>query len=439
MAIVNPKNPATVQPIPPLRINKPEYKATIVDTRYIPSTDLITYMEGSIWTVDYYSQVLDVDSQLLGQSTSLNPVFQQYQLISSFELKVTTPLSTSQDVDSNSMIVTGVANVYPVLIPNVGDMFIADIGDGRSGVFRVTVSERKSIFKDTCHVIDYQLIDYLTDERRIDLDTKVIKQVRFIRDFLANGQNPLLVESEYVLQTDLKALLRKICNRYFKVFASNEFKTLIAPSQEARCYDPFLTASLLTILDTFDAEEIRHVKKLNCDGDEYMKAVSVWSALINKDKEMLKYAFKKASLVSAGRFDVNGMAESICHSGIQYVVYPIDPEITIDYDLLGISQKIAAEYHITDRFAPVHTVGTIYDVSNVNVNDSYVFSEAFYNNAQTGQSKLEICVWDYLEDRALDNTVLFSIASNFSTWTPVQQFYYLPVLMILLKYSLRFI
>lgn len=133
------------------------------------------------------------------------------------------------------------------------------------------------------------------------------------------------------------------------------------------------------------------------------------------------------------------MAESICHSGIQYVVYPIDPEITIDYDLLGISQKTAAEYHITDKFAPVHTVGTIYDVSNINVNDSYVFSEAFYNNAQTGQSKLEICVWDYLEDRALDNTVLFNIASNFSTWTPVQQFYYLPVLMILLKYSLRFI
>ena len=92
------------------------------------------------------------------------------------------------------MVVTGAANVYPMLIPSVGDMFVATIADGRSAVFKVTNTERKSLFKDTAHVIEYVLVDYLTDERKSDFKSKVIKTVKFVRDFLVNGQNPLLVD-----------------------------------------------------------------------------------------------------------------------------------------------------------------------------------------------------------------------------------------------------
>ena len=32
------------------------------------------------------------------------------------------------------------------VIPNVGDMFLADIGDGKEGVFAVTASDKKTMF-----------------------------------------------------------------------------------------------------------------------------------------------------------------------------------------------------------------------------------------------------------------------------------------------------
>ena len=75
------------------------------------------------------------------------------------------------------MAVNGTADVYPFIIPNVGDMFAADVGDGKEGVFTITSTEKKSLLKEAVYTIEYTLLYYSNSDlqRRNDLITKSIQ------------------------------------------------------------------------------------------------------------------------------------------------------------------------------------------------------------------------------------------------------------------------
>ena len=178
------------------QIEPKEHKSVVVDTKYTPLSNLIVHVEGAKWKVDYYKQVLDRDSSLAGHNPTKQAPYQQYHCIHEYILKVSSPLSTTQEDETKAMRVTGSATCYPPLVANVGDMFVADIGDGRSGIFQITNSEKKSIFKESVYEINYALVDYATGDRLNDLNKKVVKDSYFLMDYLEHGQNPLLSNEE---------------------------------------------------------------------------------------------------------------------------------------------------------------------------------------------------------------------------------------------------
>lgn len=450
MPIVDPSSSAPLpeQPHQP-QIATPEYRGVTVDTRYVPQASLLSHVEGSSWTVNYYSQVLDSSSDLAGQNINRSALYQQYTLVQGLELKVTTPLTTSQDNASKSMIVTGGANVYPFIIPNEGDMFIADIGDGKEGVFRVTLSERKSVFKDTVHTIEYQLIDYSTPARRNDLNSKVVKKVYFVRDFLQYGQNPLLFEEDYVIMQKLQERYYDMAQTYFRMFVSQEYKTLIVPGQEQPVYDHFLTSAVMAFFTMYDSPEVRNIRKLNVDDDNVMRIPTIWDVLRTRDKHLLKFCNRQAGLVSAKTFTHDPMMEGIYHSGITYVVYPKDPELDVDSEVA--SPKPMAEVILRDVPSRVRNLADLLGdkvfegltrpdsppTYRITVDDYYVFSQNFYNNTKVGQSLLEIQVRDYIDGKAPNNKALLALAQTYHAWGALERFYYVPVLLMLIKASVR--
>lgn len=443
MPIVNSKLTAPPEKQPnTVRIAAPGYSSVVNDTRYIPVGSLLTHLDGSSWSVWYYSQILTNDSALAGQNITRNPIYQQYRLIKNFELKVTTPLDTAQDETSKTMVITGVANVSASLIPNEGDMLIADIGDGREGIFRVTVSQRKSVFKDTVHVIEYQMIDYATDERKADLNLKVVETLQFSRDFLLHGQSPYIQEDDFVVITKLQQRYTEIATRYFKTYTSSEYRTLLIPGQPYPTYDPLLTKAITSFFTTYDTPELRYIRKLNCDDDNSLKSVSIWDVLIAKDLSLLPYCMRQTGLVSAREFTSNPSMEGVYYSGIEYVVYPLDSELSIDDALTGIFKVIEPDV-LVDTPSKFPAIITTYGVTNtllvnsIQHNGYYLFSQAFYENTPIGQSCLELCVRDYLSNRPLDNQLLLKLCDAYPSWSTLARFYYVPVLLLLIKASVR--
>lgn len=443
-----PKKPADAV----IQITAPQYRGVTVDTRYVPSSALMTQIEGSPWAVDYFSQKIDADNQVAGQRMNSSAIYQAYTLIKGLELRVTQPLSKTQTQDTNGFDVTGGANTFPFLIPNVGDMFRVNVGDGRLGIFQVTRSEQMSVFKEACFQIEYKQIDFATQERMADLFSKVVQTVVYVADFLLHGQNPLVYEEDYVLMTDLVAHYEDITKDYFHTFFSKDFKTLLMPGQEFSVYDHFLTKTVIKWFNTFEAPELRHIRVQNMDDDQYMETIQLWDVLFRQQPTLLQQCADQMGLAFARSFTRNPMLEGIFHSGISYVVYPKNPVLTVDY---GISRKSIPLAPVEIREAPAQT-RRLKDslvtldlpglpvshlsaplIHKVKTDGFYVLSQAFYDESETGQSLLELCVSDYLYRRNIPARVLVEFCKHYRSWGGLEMFYYTPIVLMLIKANIR--
>lgn len=432
-----------------VEIAKPQYQGVVVDTRYVPQSALLTNIEGSSWTVNYYSQVVGSDNDLSGQQVNRDAIYQQYRLIHKLELKVQTPLTQQQDQESKQMHVTGTAVTYPFLIPQEGDMFLADIGDGREGVFRITSTERRTYFKESCFEIQYVLIDYSTEIRRGDLNKKVVLELYFERDFLIHGQNPLLVPQDYA---DVQVLSRKyfdIMNIYFRMFHSNEYMTMILPGQSQPTYDHFLMKAVNSFFNSWDTPLIRENRVLNVDDNDAMKCFTIWDALMRREKDLLPFINRKVGLLTTAAFTEQPMFEGIRYSGMQYVVYPADQELCIDYEVrrcsppasnLKICTPSSRPGTLAQLLGQKVMAGLPYGdaplINPVGKDNYYIFSEAFYNDSE-GQSKLELLVRDFLEGRALNRRLLVIFTETFQAWGGLERFYYIPIVLMLIRANIR--
>lgn len=426
--------PTTPKPVEAqTRIEPKEYRGVTVDTRYTPRKALQAYITGSAYVVTYFEQLLGVDSGVSGLQVNRDPSNQQYRRINKFELKVTTALEPSQDEESNKWIVQGSANVYGMLIPNVGDMFFGDVGDGQEGVFQVTASRQKSIKKDATYEIDFQMTTFTTPAIRADLERKTIETVVFVKNLLNYNHNPYLHLEDYDVAMRLGSIGAEIADMYFKTFWSSEYQTLILPDQEFITYDHFLTSAVLSLFDTYDTPEVRYVRKLNVDGDPVMKVTTIWDALLKRSVMYMKRSCTRVGLVGVHTFNKNAMLEGIYYTGVAYVAYPYDPERSIvERDAI----KKRTPQKSIERRPEGKDVSMMPLIPKVGETDYYVFTEAFYNDTE-GQSKLEVLTRDYLEEKALDNRALLEIANSYLAWEPIEQFYCAPVLLLLIKMTVR--
>ena len=70
------------------------------------------------------------------------------------------------------------------------------------------------------------------------------------------------------------------------------------------------------------------------------------------------------------------------------------------------------------------------------VDDYYIFSEAFYKRIPGQLSKLESLVYDYIEKREIDFSVLHTLIIECTQWPLLERFYYIPILMLIAKNTL---
>lgn len=466
MAIAKAK--PTVKKIKPNlpKVEPTEYEGIITDDKYTPLTSTISYIEGSSYTVDYYSQVVAKHNDLKELDNGQSSVYQQYSKIAKFELMVTSPLSSTEDSETSTTIVTGEANVYPPLVPNVGDMFVADIGDGFDGIFTVKEVSRKNFSRDSVFSIGYVLVVNITkdSDRYRDLESKVIKTVYFYKDFLLANQNPNIVSEDYKNIANLNILYNEICQYFFNAFFNTEYNTLIIPGQKFAAYDSLVVEFIMKIVSTFDANEIRSTRVLNLDKDPNLGQDTLWTALINRNIDILRHANKKMGLVTYRLFSGNPMLNGFRFSGIQYTTYPLVPDqslrssanynevimnpfytegfIYVDYPetvLKYVSYENLKEVptttgDLTQILSDLYIDGNVATpiIKDVLVDDYYVFSSAFYVGDKP-LSLLEIITMDYLKGHAVNPTRLYSVVKNFRQWGRLEQFYYLPIIILLIK------
>lgn len=439
-------------------LHKPGYKSPVIDTRYIPRSEIIAYIEGSTWVVDYYSQVIDSSSEIHGQDVGMPAPKEQFDRIFSLELKVTQDLQASQDEDSGEMIVTGSAICYPFLKPNKGDMFRAGTPDGREGIFQITKSEQKSIFKDTCHEITYQMLTPDDPMRISDLEHKTIRTFYYVRDYMLHHQNPLLIESDYEASRKLAEIYYDLIDLYFRQFFSREAMTLVVPGQPGLTYDHAFTDYVLSIMESTSSSQIQSVRLLNIGEDAAMKSVSIWTAMLRRDPKLLDYVYKTAGLFSASKFHPSALMAGIRFSSIRYVVYPIDTTLSADQRqgfgtpkvsevVLPIRPSVRSLKEAIKRLElhgfeleddgwepPFEDRPTHHPID---CSTGYVFSPYFYKKHKSKMSLIEALVSDYIDHKLMDQRDILKLAEESYYWGLLERFYLVPVIVMLIRYHIR--
>lgn len=458
-----PTAPPVTDPIQ-VKIHSPNQQTAVVDTSYTPRASLLQYVDGSSWEVIYYSQILGADTEPGPWALSRSPTDQQYVRITNMELKVTSALSMTEDQTGRSFDVVGTATVYPTHKPNFGDMFIADIGDGRSGLFAVTAVNRKTYLRDSYAEITYTLVDYVDSKPEIlsDLNRKSVKRAVFLKEFLQFGQNPILMEGEFADLESLKTLYKDLVNFYFKDFYSIEYQTLMIPNQSLPAYDSFLTEAVLEWVSPNDAPMVSRIKRLVVTANRNNNSYTLWSALSRMSDSYLHAAIQRCRLINTSAFRFMPEISSIYYTGVGLVTCPSDARTDVDADTdsaagafasggsllatTGLRWKDLMRYlpsgNLDGFFKPAGTeadLGELPDIVPVTIDEYYVLSKQFYEYGPDKKlaSKLEVLTKQGLKQEPIDKVTLVELAKNAMKWPNLERFYYFPILFALMRVATR--
>lgn len=435
-----------------------ELKTALVQSRFQPLQSLITQISGSIYVVEYYTQLLGSNDAPKPLQVELDAPYQQYDLIRQLEIRLQGELSYSQNDDDKNQVVTGEAILYPGLIPNEGDMFLADVGQNRRGIFAVTNTSRLSYYKQTCYRIMFSLVAFAdNDAPRMESLTKKVVAVRhFVKDFMRQGKNPVIIDDLYSDYRELTRVQDTMVTEYLRLFFSEVSQTLLIPGQETNCYDPFLVSAVLSVLETTQSPLLRKVSAHNLDAQYAFRTTTIWDALLQVEPSHVHLACQQMGLVSKTVVRSRAQFGGVYWSKIDHVMYPIEaredadahrtfnpyvspesldhgPAPVRDFFRL-IPTKNTVPVQVVDVRPPEETIKNIHNVAD---DPYYVFSQAFYQNDSENMSALEIMVWSVLNQNDVDVPKLAELVRQSKLWDKLERFYYIPVLMVLCTLALR--
>lgn len=447
MPIINDNYDAPVNPrsaVSPVQIANPKFRGITVDSRYTPRQNLISYVTGSQWYVNYYSQILDTDSGLTAHQLNRPGHAQSYRLIKKMLIRVGQGLQDSQDDSTKVMTVNGNGVLVTGVIGNIGDVFLADIGDGQEGFFEVTHSEKLSIYKDAVYNIEYVLVGYSTPTIVTDLQAKTVETVYFRKDYLTYGQKPFINTSEMEYLHYFDGEVDLLTGYYFSRYFDDEYQTLTLPGQLRATYDPFLVKAIASYFTTDVAKEMNRLRILNIGNQPSADIVTVWDALLNPHVSYLRIMEPKMGLAYAATFPAAVLMNSIRYTGITYLVYPVENKAALDNTehlaiassndgiTVSATNNLLAINEVRDEMFAGTPMALLNLIPSVNMGDNYILSEHFYKNT-AGMTVLEACVRRHISGEPVDPMALKALLSTVYFWTELEKFYFIPMLLIMVK------
>ena len=323
------KHNSLVRPVPPTEPNEPilmelDSASIYKDLQY--SGEIVIGISGSPESVTYYSKLIKGDDLVTNASDIIDGTILQYKRINNFEIRTTAAPTFTLDDSENTSIITGTANLYPVLTPKIGDILVKAILTSRGiwGVFQVTNVERKSMYNEPVWAITFSQIRFSKNIRDSESDKFVFFEYDFLVQNLEKGQNPLIPTITNVASQNNKILRSELIRIYYNRFYDKETGTFLVPTEAAgNVYDPFVVKFWNQIVDKsiLPGLEVPIECQINNPYDR-KEFITVFDVYINQSPGLLWSAVKEMSNVSAIFFSAAYLKLTIFSTGIDSIVYP---------------------------------------------------------------------------------------------------------------------
>lgn len=428
-----------------------------VDTKYESRQHLLQYVSGARWIVNYYKQIRTADDASEAFNINRPTPYQQYDKIENFEIRVTSALQNSPDNANASQTITGVGLIYPSIVPDHGDQFVADIGDGQTGLFNIKEVTQKSHYRDTVYEIEYELTSFLTHELLAKLEESVVVKHYYERSYADYGANPKLDVEQHGLFKKISAWQSKITKHYFDSFFVQEYDTFLVPGQGKVVYDPFIVEFIQKLWSVSDLPQLQDLRVYSRDTSQNKYLKTIWDVIAENDNYMLAVVKKQFGIIPKRSF-VTGYGSLLNFSTgrLDFIYHPaIVNDVTlgkIHLPTIGDIQipKFETEYATPRKFSLPITklpgMGFVHpelqqhvpipDAKKYGTYDTYVLSPAFYDKDYKNMSKVERILMDTLDEKPTDAKSLIPILEDCINWGDLERFYYIPLLYALSRSAL---
>lgn len=421
-----------------------DYQSVIVTQKpnACNSTDsLLQYVDGSRANVIYFRQLLGENDSVTHHSQATHAVVQQYERIDNLEIIVDGGVNSSQSDDIRTTEINVSVVIRPPIIPNVGDVVLMDIGRGTLGWFNVFNVKRASHRANTVYQVEmelsYEVRDQINDQRLIDLNRKVISKYIYSADHAKNGQNPLLSDNLAEQYMTLRRAVWQLGKFWWETYYSRDYETCLVPNQHMKIYDPYFMKNIYKWFDSTYVKQMIYFRLFTHDEHPILSTQSVWDVIHNRGVVGINSVFNQAYALPTDVFAVQTKLNHIRHSMLDAIMAPIHFTYTND---IWLGQEVHGTLLPTVPDVSVNTYHAykgIQLVNQIQPNKSYVFSMDFYHGNIEGQSWLELSLSNYLEDKPLQVDVLVKLVEDSKHWGVLERYYYIPTLIILIRYFLN--
>lgn len=272
----------------------PTLTETLLDQSYIrnssdsrmdvdPDSKLLAgitaYISGAPLRVTYYHR-LNGDAQERSNDTvfseTLDDVHYSFLKINNFEFKLKDSMSMSFDEEIVTTNYEGGGICYPYFQPQIGDMFIYAMHNHTRGLFRVTaVPNRLSIRSLTCHEITFTYVGTVTERIFAKLENCTDQEAYFKLDRFLLNNGALLESDEAKIISEAKTTKEMLTRNYVSEFLDTQtFGTFIC---DETLYDPYLVEF---IMKTWDSKDMP-VRPMQLKSSPVHFDISIWSHLLN--------------------------------------------------------------------------------------------------------------------------------------------------------------
>lgn len=429
---------------PNIEISDKSFETPIADSRLDNFNELSTYAEGYRWNCDLYLQLVTRDTTSVGFDEELLDINNQFKRIKNFELLLDSELTIEQeDNHAKSFNVTGTAKVYPVVTPNVGDVFVADTGAGKNGIFAIIRVSRPTVYKESFSLIDFRQIRNLDDNINNKLNSKVVEEYHFDRELLRTGVKSLVTTNEVNVTKRLLKAYRRLSNLYLHEFFDTDVKTLTLPKQPVKTYDPYIVSFVLRTFEKIVSPKVGEVLELYHGQNSGGRVLTILDAIEQNDEDLLWSTSNISTTLPISRYKTHPYFRTIAFTGIKAVVNFKDKSFTNDTDEYTNSSSIKITDAGVKRPLDHLIVPGMFDsnlktkepfkfIKPVSIDNYYIFSEAFYKDNED-QSILEKLVRRRLRHESIDLTELADLADNADMFDNLSRFYYIPIILALLR------
>ena len=420
-----------------VRINTPAYKSAVVESKYIPLGSLITHITGALWGagVTWYSQILGKSEEPNPFDPNLPPIYQQYRKIKGLQLKVTSPLEYTQQEDSNDPELQGVSITLGGFIPNEGDVFLADVGSGREGIFVLNkVPQKKNILAEEVYEVSYTFVAFSdVNSKYISLlDTRTIKTEVYTAPSNNRPSYTLIEESDVLLKRDFIELRKEAIYGFHDSFYDPARNTYLSPEGY---YDGNLVNFIKSIVSIRELPSMTVLDTYRLGNYFPARKDLIYKVFLTGEGSYLRNVVQKAVLLDLGALATNVPGNIASYNDIHYAVVPDAPQHDPGNGLVTqyTTSIWTVDKSLTESHNPTFTRPLI---KPIEVDDFYILSKQFYTGQKDGMSELEMILYLGLNKQTIDVSKVKNIYIAYRDLSTTNRFFYGPIIIMLFNYAI---